>query len=133
VIWLTNDVVQSVIIGMMLWLDRSRGAAVDRFMVPDIPVDGEERGQVLLEDLEGFALNDNRGEMREWEEGMDLPLQPIVVSSKERQEKIMDEQLYAPMPTKRRLTICIVMIKWRIPTAHVAGWSGSREADCRSR
>jgi hypothetical protein len=100
VVWFVNNIVQLLIIGMMLWLYRPRGAAVDQFMQPDAPADGTERGEVLLEELDGFAVNDQGGNMREWEEGMQLPLQPIVVSSKERAKVQDDQQLYSPIATE---------------------------------
>lgn len=104
VVWMVNNIVQLVIIGMMLWLYRPRGAAFDRFMRPDVPGEGEERGEVLLEDLEGFVVSGGgEGNMREWEEGMGLPLQPVVVSSKEKPKKKTEEQeLYAPINTEHQ-------------------------------
>jgi hypothetical protein len=100
VVWLVNNFVQILTIGMMLWLYRPRGTAVDQFMRPDAPAEGAERGEVLLEDLEGFTVDGGGAEMRDWEEGMELPLQPLVVSSKERKNKQGGEQLYAPIATE---------------------------------
>jgi hypothetical protein len=99
-VWFVNNLVQLGIIGMMLWLYRPRGTAVDRFMQPDAPPDGEQRGEVLLEDLNGFALDGEQGGMREWEDGMELPLQPILVSSKEKKKRNEEEPMYGQITTE---------------------------------
>jgi hypothetical protein len=69
-------------------------------MEPDAPPEGEERGEVLLEDLAGFTVDREQGGMREWEEGMELPLQPIVVSSKEKKKKKEKGEQYGAIATE---------------------------------
>jgi hypothetical protein len=95
VVWFVNNIVQFLIIAMILWLYRPRGKTLDRFMQPDVPGEGVARKEILLEDLEEFAMDADQGAMREWEDGMELPLQPIVVSSRERKERA--DEMYGVM------------------------------------
>jgi hypothetical protein len=69
-------------------------------MQPDVPGGGRERGEVLLEDLDGFAVEDAHGEMREWEDGMELPLQPLVVSSRKRKRRVDQDLAYGVIATE---------------------------------
>jgi hypothetical protein len=76
VITLTKSTVQFMTIVAIMIMYRPRGRHIDRYMVQDVAEDGRDRDQVLLEDLESFELNTTADGMREWEEGMALPLQP---------------------------------------------------------
>jgi hypothetical protein len=82
IIALTNNVFQFVIIVTLMVLFRPRGRTIDEYMQPDGAMDGQTRGEVALDELTGFEVEDAQEGMREWEEGMDLPLQPLVVSSR---------------------------------------------------
>jgi hypothetical protein len=100
VVGMVGNIVQFLLIGALMFLFRPRGAEIDRFMVPDSATEGQERGEVALEDLDSFAP-DGAGEgMRQWETGMELPLQPVVVSSKEQKRKsVREEQRYDSVAT----------------------------------
>jgi hypothetical protein len=96
VIALVNNVIQFAIIWILMFLYRPRGTSIDQFMQPDVEEDGRQRDEVLLEDLEGFQVQDAAEGTREWEEGMNLPLQPLVVSSREpRRKQRTEDEAYA--------------------------------------
>jgi hypothetical protein len=77
---LGGNIVQLGIAVAILWLYRPRGAAMDKYLRDD---EEGERGEVLLEDLEGFDVTGDRAGMRQWEEGMDLPPEPLLISSRD--------------------------------------------------
>jgi hypothetical protein len=93
VIALVNNLIQLATICVLMFLHRPRGTSVDQFMQPDVAEDGRQRDEVLLEDLDGFHVQDAAEGTRDWEEGMNLPLQPLVASSKgpKRKRKPEDE------------------------------------------
>jgi hypothetical protein len=79
VIGLTNNSVQLVTVIALMVLYRPRGKAVDDFLQPDVEGEGQERGEIAVEELEAFEIDEGGQGMMEWEEGMNLPLQPQVV------------------------------------------------------
>jgi hypothetical protein len=82
VVALTNNGFQFGTIATLMVLFRPRGRSIDEYMQPDVELDDQSRGEVALDDLTGFEVADAGDGMREWEEGMDLPLQPLVVCSR---------------------------------------------------
>jgi hypothetical protein len=81
---LIDNIMQFLIVIIVMWLYRPRGKNIDQYMERDGMGDEErERGEVLLEDINDFTPTAQQDGMREWEEGMDLPLEPLLVSSRE--------------------------------------------------
>jgi hypothetical protein len=76
-------VVQCAIMCILMFLYRPRAAEFDRYFGPDVVGEGRERGEVRLEDVDSFAIDGGPEDgMRDWEEGMRLPLQPVVILSR---------------------------------------------------
>jgi hypothetical protein len=99
---LVDNLIQFGILATVMYLYRPRGETIDRYMRRD---DGQgEREEVLLDDLEGLAPTERRNGMREWEDGMDLPLEPLLVSSKERTSAFSatEEPDYTPVPGREK-------------------------------
>jgi hypothetical protein len=69
VIALVNNLIQFAIICVLMFLYRPRGTSIDEFMQPDVEEDGRQRDEVLLEDVEGFRVQDAVEGARDWEEG----------------------------------------------------------------
>jgi hypothetical protein len=83
VVSVVKMVVQCAIMCILMFLYRPRGAEFDRYFGPDVVGEGMERGKVLLEDLDSFAIDGGPEDgMKDWEEGMRLPLQPVVIASR---------------------------------------------------
>jgi hypothetical protein len=82
IVALANNMIQFAIVGGLMVLFRPRGKFVDEYMQPDVELGEEARGEVALEELSGFEIESAQDGMREWEEGMNLPLHPLVVSSR---------------------------------------------------
>jgi hypothetical protein len=82
VVALTNNVIQFGVVVSLMVLFRPRGRSIDEYLQPDGELEGAPRAEVAVEDLAGFEVESAPDGMREWEEGMDLPLQPLVVSSR---------------------------------------------------
>jgi hypothetical protein len=81
---LIDNVMQLGIVTVIMWLYRPRGKNIDQYMERDERTNEErQRGEVLLEDINDFTPTAQQDGMREWEEGMDLPLEPLVISSRE--------------------------------------------------
>lgn len=81
------DAMQFAIITMLMFLYRPHGSEIDAYM-RRYSGDGE-REEVDLDDLSHYDVegaNDKDG-MREWEDGMNLPLEPLIVSSSQRSKK----------------------------------------------
>jgi hypothetical protein len=73
-----------VVVATLEWVYRPRGAALDRYMRADDEGEGQNRTEIALEDLDGFSVNEAHGEMRQWHEGMELPLEPLLISSRDQ-------------------------------------------------
>jgi hypothetical protein len=50
------------------WVYRPRGEALDRQLQADEEAEGQNPTEIALEDLDGFAVNEARGELRQWHE-----------------------------------------------------------------
>jgi hypothetical protein len=79
---LLNNIVQFLIIGGLMLLYRPTGKKIDDFLEPDMEGGEQQRSEIALEELETFEVEDGGQGMQEWEEGMNLPLQPLLVSSR---------------------------------------------------
>lgn len=81
------DIMQFGIIAMLMLIYRPHGVEIDAYMRRDSG-DGE-REEVDLDDLDRYDIEgaSNREGMREWEDGMNLPLEPLVVSSNDRAKR----------------------------------------------
>jgi hypothetical protein len=84
---LMANLIQFVILAAVMYLYRPRGSAVDRYLQTDEDGDGKNRQEIALEDIDGFALDERPGEMRPWTEDMDLPLEPVIISSNDDMRK----------------------------------------------
>ncbi|OHT05406.1 hypothetical protein TRFO_26889 [Tritrichomonas foetus] len=73
---MTNIIIQFVTLLSTMIIFRPRGIVIDQYMMSDLSDEGE-RDEVRLDDLDGFNPNDKGGAV--WQEGMKLPLQPILV------------------------------------------------------
>jgi hypothetical protein len=82
VVGLTNNIVQLMTVIALMLLYRPRGNIIDDFLQPDVEGNGQQRGEIALEELDTFEVEEGGQGMMEWEEGVNLPLQPLVVSSK---------------------------------------------------
>jgi hypothetical protein len=102
VISVVKMLVQCAIMCVLMFLYRPRGLEFDRYFGSEVIGDGMERGEVLLEDLDSFAVDGGPEHgMREWEEGMQLPLQPLVVSSRSQKAEAPEGKysaIPAPLP-----------------------------------
>jgi hypothetical protein len=89
--WVTNfvsNLVQLGIILMMMNLYRPRGRGGTAYFARDQPTEGEERRQVLIEEVDLMDLDSGQREgMRDWDEGVRLPLEPVLVKSDEKRKK----------------------------------------------
>jgi hypothetical protein len=81
---LLDDLVQLGLILFAMFLYRPRGSRIDAYMQADVAVEGGSRNEVLLEDLDSFSIDAPREGRREWEDGMGLPLEPVLISSREQ-------------------------------------------------
>jgi hypothetical protein len=81
IVGIANNVIQFGIIIALMALYRPRRGTIDMYMQPDVDFEGPPRGEVALEELQEFVIEAAPDGMREWEEGMNLPLQPLLVSS----------------------------------------------------
>jgi hypothetical protein len=83
VVGLGNNMIQLVILAFVLFLYRRNDMKIDRYMQTDEEIEGIGRDEVLLEDLDSVSLTNGRTGLKQCNDGMQLPLEPIVVSSRD--------------------------------------------------
>jgi hypothetical protein len=83
VIGLGNNIIQLIILSGVLFIHRPRGKKIDRYMQADEEIEGVGRDEVLLDDLDSFSVTANRTGLKQWDDGTQLPPEPIVVSSRD--------------------------------------------------
>jgi hypothetical protein len=76
-----DHLLQFIILASVCWLYRPRGEEIDKYMQRDNG-DGA-RDEVVLEDLESLEADNRTQGMKEWNSGMNLPLEPVLVSSRD--------------------------------------------------
>lgn len=85
--WIDNlfsNLMQMFILGSLMVVYRPMGEKIDRYFRPDFDDtdDDQNRGEIGLEDISSFDPKNTSG--RQWEEGMNLPLEPIVIQNNVR-------------------------------------------------
>jgi hypothetical protein len=83
VIGLGNNILQFIILTVVLFLYRPRGKKIDQYMQTDEEIEGVGRDEVLLDDLDSFSMATDRTGLRQWDDEMQLPPEPIVISSRD--------------------------------------------------
>jgi hypothetical protein len=97
IIWLVENLIQAIIIGIMLFVYRPRGPTVDMFLQTHPPVNREGAELVFLDDLKTFTVKDQDGYLKEWKEGMELPQEPYICSGSPYKVKSEKDDLHAPI------------------------------------
>jgi hypothetical protein len=94
---LVDNVLQLGIVIVIMYLYRPRGRNIDQYMERDDHGDeARQREEVLLDDVNGFTPVNEQDGMRQWEEGMDLPLEPLLISSREPAVSILSSSRTEP-------------------------------------
>jgi hypothetical protein len=96
ILWLVENLIQAIVIGIMLFVCRPRGATANKLLKADPPVKREGIEHVFLEDLETFIINDQDGDLKEWKEGMELPPERPICFDSPNQMKSERDDLRAP-------------------------------------
>jgi hypothetical protein len=83
IIGVIENIMQLLILGGVMYIYRPRGRRIDPYMRRDgVEAEEAQRDEILLEDLESYDPKVQSSGMREWEDGMALPLEPLVVQSR---------------------------------------------------